>query len=137
VEFTKLNFDFHPKAVRHWMQELGFKIGKTLTVSHFRIGILKRIVPISVLVFLDSLFQWTGALFQLTPSVFVRSRGDLRGRFGVAINIAPTNINDFFKCPECGSSPLVDNKDYFECPNCKREWAVKDGIYDFREPVES
>ncbi len=137
VEFAKLNFDFHPKAIRDWMRELGFKIEKTLTVSHLRIRILKRIVPTAVLVFLDSLFQWTGALFQLTPSVFVRSRNVLYGRLGAAINIAPTNIIDFFKCPECGSSPLVGNNDYLVCPNCKRKWEIKDGIYDFREPVES
>src|SRR5512138_1594271 len=51
VEFTRLNFDFHPKAVRSWLQELGFKIERTLTLSHFRMGLLKRIVPTGVLVF--------------------------------------------------------------------------------------
>ncbi len=40
VEFAKLNFDFHPRAVRNWLRDLDFKIEKTLTVSHFRMGIL-------------------------------------------------------------------------------------------------
>ena len=74
VEFVKLNFDFHPKAIRNWLDELGFSIEKTLTLSHFRVGLLKRIIPTDVLVFFDSLFQWTGAWWQLTPSVFVKAK---------------------------------------------------------------
>ncbi|MDD2922323.1 MAG: class I SAM-dependent methyltransferase, partial [Anaerolineales bacterium] len=73
VEFVELNFDFHPKAVRNWMGALGFKIEKSLAVSHFRLGLLKRIVPAKILAALDGLFQPTGAVFQLTPSVFVKA----------------------------------------------------------------
>src|SRR5215211_4512678 len=36
VEFVELNFDFHPKAIRTWLEALGFTIEKTLTLSHFR-----------------------------------------------------------------------------------------------------
>ena len=66
VEFVKLNFDFHPKAVRNWLNNLGFNIEKTLTVSHFRLGLLKRIIPAKLLAALDGLFQPSGALFQVT-----------------------------------------------------------------------
>ena len=59
VEFVKLNFDFHPGAIRNWLKALGFEIERTLTLSHFRVGLLKRIVPTGILVFIDSLFQWT------------------------------------------------------------------------------
>ena len=74
VEFATLNFDFHPAAVRGWLRQLGFEIQKTLTVSHFRAGVLKRVVPVGVLVFLDSVLQWTGEFWQLTPSVFTRAQ---------------------------------------------------------------
>src|SRR5574341_712385 len=130
VEFVKLNFDFHPKAVRNWLKELGFVIEKTLTLSHFRVGLLKRTVPTSILVFLDSLFQWTGALWQLSPSVFVRAKAE----GGVQKGEIPNRPLLFFKCPDCGHSPLIENKDYLECSNCKKKWGIKDGIYDFREP---
>jgi ubiquinone/menaquinone biosynthesis C-methylase UbiE len=73
VEFVELNFDFHPKAVRNWLQELGFSIERTLTLSHFRIGFLKRVIPTGILVFFDSILQCTGALWQYTPSVFVKA----------------------------------------------------------------
>jgi SAM-dependent methyltransferase len=132
VEFAKLNFDFHPQAVRNWLGSLGFTIEKTLTLSHFRVGFLKRIVPTSILVFLDSLFQWTGAWWQFTPSVFVKAK---LAR-GSAVGEAPANPVAFFKCLECDHSPLVEKKDYLECPNCHKKWGIHDGIFDFREAVD-
>jgi ubiquinone/menaquinone biosynthesis C-methylase UbiE len=139
VEFVKLNFDFHPKAIRNWLGDLGFSIEKTLTVSHFRLGFLKRIVPAKFLAALDGLFQPTGAFWQFTPSVFVKARrDDLYGHpeSGIEANPIPTNVIDLFKCPDCGSEKLEDRLDYFYCPTCKSKWAVRDGIYDFRERMQ-
>ena len=133
VEFVKLNFDFHPKSIRHWLENLGFSIEKTLSLSHFRVGLLKRIVPTFFLVFLDSLFQWTGAWWQLSPSVFVKAK--LIGRNTIP-SYGRDDILSYFKCPDCGHSPLVDKTDYLECPGCEKRWEVRDGIYDFREPIK-
>jgi ubiquinone/menaquinone biosynthesis C-methylase UbiE len=140
VEFVKLNFDFHPKAIQKWLKSLGFRVEKTLTLSHFRIGLLKRIVPTTILVFFDSLAQWTGAWWQFSPSVFVKAvRRDARAepsRRGIP---PPSDRQDtilsYFKCPNCGHSPLVDKSDFLECPGCGKKWGVKDGIYDFRQPI--
>jgi len=132
VEFVKLNFDFHPKAVRQWLTELGFAIEKTLTLSHFRMGVLKRIIPTGILVFLDSILQWTGAWIQVTPSVFMKAKleaGDSR------LVEMPASVIAIFKCPGCGYHPLEDKKSYLECSNCTKRWEVKSGIYDFREPL--
>jgi len=136
VEFAKLNFDFHPTAIFNWLNFLGFRIEEKRTVSHFRMGFLKRVIPTSILVFLDGTVQWTGALFQLAPSVFVKSvihsqASTTGSRFPI-----PDSRSSIFKCPECSHSPLEDRTDHLECPNCKRKWAFKDGIYDFREPME-
>ena len=132
VEFVKLNFDFHPKAVRNWLEDLGFNVEKPLTLSHFRVGFLKRVVPTGILVFLDSLFQWTGAWCQFSPSVFVKARNVERD----AVSLSIKNIVSYFKCPDCGHSPLIDKIDFLECSSCGKKWGVKDGIYDFREPVK-
>jgi len=132
VECVKLNFDFHPKAVRNWLKQLGFEIERTLTLSHFRVGLLKRIVPTGILVFLDSLFQWTGALWQLSPSVFMKGKLEIGEQRFVEI---PANVISFFKCPDCGHSPLVDKKEYLECSSCTKKWEVWGGIYDFREAI--
>jgi ubiquinone/menaquinone biosynthesis C-methylase UbiE len=133
VEFVDLNFDFHPKAVRNWLQELGFSIERTLTLSHFRVGFLKRVVPTGILVFFDSILQWTGALWQYTPSVFVKAKketGEIR------LFDLPVEVNSFFKCPDCGNSPLINKADHLECSNCKKKWGIRGGIYDFREALK-
>lgn len=131
VEFVALNFDFHPKAVRGWLKELGFRVDRTLTLSHFRWAPLKRLVPTGILVAMDSLAQWTGSLWQLTPSVFVRaSLGGEEGEF------VPENVIQWFKCPECENSSLVDQKGYLECSTCGSRWGYRDGIYDFKEPLK-
>ena len=130
VEFARLNFDFHPDTVRGWLTALNFKIEKILTVSHFRAGFLKRIIPTSLLVFLDSVFQWTGALWQLTPSVFMRA---ILHREVPAIRV--DGVIALFKCPECGNAPLTDLAMYLQCPHCGRHWQKSDGIYDFRKPL--
>jgi len=129
VEFVELNFDFHPKAVREWLKEIGFRIEKNLTVSHFRMDLLKRLIPTGILVVLDSLAQWTGSLWQLTPSVFVKA--SLGGDRSADV---PDEVIQWFKCPECGNSPLENHSDHLQCASCGRGWAIRDGIYDFKEP---
>jgi len=128
VEFVKLNFDFHPKAVRQWLTELGFHIEKTLAVSHFRLRILKRRIPAKLLAALDGFFQPTGALWQLTPSVFMRAVKTSGEK-----NSAPLTPLDLFQCPDCGGEKLEDKNEYLLCPHCGAKWKVENGIYDFRE----
>jgi ubiquinone/menaquinone biosynthesis C-methylase UbiE len=131
VEFVKLNFDFHPRTIRRWLGELGFSIEKTLTVSHFRMGFLKRIIPARLLAALDGIFQPTGSLWQITPSVFVKAR-----KSGTGTNPALTTVMDLFKCPDCGGVKLKENNDHLLCQNCQARWIVNEGIYDFREKMK-
>lgn len=124
VEFTKLNFDFHPKAVRDWLKKSGFMLERQLSVSHFRVALLKRWVPLKLLVALDSAAQLTGNLWQLSPSVFTRSHavGDT----------PPAKEGSFFRCPNCGNETLKYVEQAIDCPQCHRRWLIEDGIYDFR-----
>ena len=100
-----------------------------LTVSHYRIPLLKRLVPTRILVTLDRMAQRTGDLWQLTPSVFVGSGSPPTGK--------PAEYKRFFACPECGT-PLGDLDDNFLiCSHaaCGKRWSFVDGIYDFKESV--
>ncbi|MBK9211030.1 MAG: class I SAM-dependent methyltransferase [Anaerolineales bacterium] len=133
VEFVKLNFDFHPRAIRNWLGKLGFSIEKTRTVSHFRLGLLKRIIPAKWLAALDGLFQPTGTLWQFTPSVFVKARVDEKD--SETMSSFPVRVIELFKCPACGNEKMEEKKDHVYCPNCQAKWAVREGIYDFREKV--
>ena len=129
VEFIELNFNFHPAAVRAWLRAAGLNIQRQLTVSHFRVGWLKRNVPLKLLVALDALVQYTGALWQLSPSVFVRAQA--------AQGKQAAGEGAFFKCPACGTA-LPDEKDGgLECAGCGKQWGLKNGIYNFKEALRS
>jgi ubiquinone/menaquinone biosynthesis C-methylase UbiE len=135
VEFAALNFDFHPDAIRKWLAELGFEIQKVLAVSHFRIGVLKRLFPAGFLAALDGLVQPTGAFWQLSPSIFLRAHVTAQPPLQQS-GSTPDDILDFFRCPECGAHPLQDKGEYLLCSGCAKKWAFRDGIYDFREAME-
>lgn len=126
IEFAPLNFDFHPATVRTWLKVSGFVVERQLTVSHFRMGLFKRFLPLGMLVALDALFQKTGNLWQLTPSVFVRSRAIGENQ------TAPVVEGAFFRCPACGHNPLPDTPPLLTCPSCGKTYPVEDGIYDLR-----
>ncbi|MEN4042060.1 MAG: methyltransferase domain-containing protein [Anaerolineaceae bacterium] len=126
VEFAPLNFDFHPDTVRTWLQLSGFAIDRQLTVSHFRISLLKRVAPLGLLVWLDSLAQLTGNTWQLTPSVFVGAHAIGGGQ--------PAAPGAFFACPACGHSAMPDTPPLLTCPACGQAYPVVDGIYNFRLP---
>jgi hypothetical protein len=123
VEFARLNYDFHPEAIRNWLLENRFIIERQLTVSHFRAGFLKQVIPTGLLAWLDGVFQPSGALFQLTPSIFLRARA--RG------DPTPITKGLFFKCLNCGNGMPEFSGD-MRCPECGQHWKQKDGIYDFR-----
>jgi ubiquinone/menaquinone biosynthesis C-methylase UbiE len=125
VEFAALNFDFHPTAVRNWLIESDFSIERQLTVSHFRMGLLKRTIPVRLLVKMDSLAQLTGNLWQLSPSVFIKAR---------ALGSTPTAAEgQFFRCPQCNGVDWSETSAKLVCNTCSREWPISDGIYNFRD----
>ncbi len=127
IEFTELNFNFHPRVVCKWLKQAGFSPGRKLTVSHFRINFLKRNVPLNVLVALDSMMQHTGNWIQLAPSVF---------QFA-SVEGAPGRVREgsIWRCPECDSLALQTTAEGLSCQGCKRIWPVRNGIYDFKNPL--
>ena len=124
VEFVKLNFNFHPSTVCRWLHTYDFHILEQRTVSHFRVGFLKKILPHQWLAAVDSLLQPTGNILQYSPSVFVKAiaKGQKQGA------LPPFA----FKCPACGFAPLPEPSPKITCPQCRKTYTVKDGIYDFR-----
>jgi SAM-dependent methyltransferase len=128
VEFVKLNFDFHPAWMREQLSDAGLQVQQLCTVSHFRVDVLKRVLPTGLLVTLDRLLQPTGALCQLTPSVIARCAA------GTGKSASPPGA--FFRCTVCGSTMLVAEGGVLACIDCGARFAVRDGIYDFKAPLE-
>ena len=116
VEFVDLNFDFHPRWMWTQLERAGLRREAIRTVSHFRIGFLKRVVPTPILVALDRLAQPTGPLWQLSPSVFVRSRAGA-GKMAAAKGA-------FFRCPACGAPLGTPSQTEFHC-SCGKVWRRK------------
>jgi ubiquinone/menaquinone biosynthesis C-methylase UbiE len=126
-EFATLNFDFHPQWIEAELKKAGLTIRDRRSVSHFRLGLLKRLIPTRYLVKLDSLIQPTGRWWQLTPSIFVKSR--------VTHTKPAAEDNAFFRCPVCRSSDLLEQSDVLICESCGRSWLIHDGLYDFKTPL--
>jgi hypothetical protein len=123
-EFVKMNFDFHPTWMRARLAEAGFHVKRQLTVSHFRLAPLKRLVPARALAALDGLCQPTGNWWQLTPSVFAQCAADKAE--------ATFPADRLFRCPTCHSSGLDASAHALSCPNCQAQWPIEDGIYNFK-----
>jgi ubiquinone/menaquinone biosynthesis C-methylase UbiE len=129
VEFVKLNFDFHPAYMARCLHEAGFETTRRLALSYFRLGLLKRRVPVSLLVALDRLLQPTGQIAAFSPSLFTLNRA--------VGNTPPAAVGGpLFKCLNCGS-PLRQEEDSMVCPNGDGRWAIHDGIYDFKGQVQA
>lgn len=126
-EFVEMNFNFHPSWMRARLLDAGFHVKRQLTVSHFRLGLLKRLVPARILAAFDGAFQPTGNWWQLTPSVFLLcSAGTHKG--------APFS-HYLFACPVCSAIQLDESDEAIACTNCGRRWPIDDGIYDFKTPL--
>ena len=127
VEFVKLNFDFHPDYMARCLSEAGFETECRLAVSYFRLGLLKRWVPTSLLVTLDRLLQPTGQWAAYSPSLFTLNR---------AVGDTPPAALDgpLFKCLHCGG-PLHREGDAMVCDRGDGRWAIHDGLFDFKEEI--
>lgn len=132
LEFVELNFDFHPAWMREQFETVGLRIKNTRTLSHYRLDLLKRTVPTSLLVKLDSWAQPSGNWWQLTPSIFLQAQADKPEQLTPA---------GFFRCPTCKSRQLflteIDSIEgqVFVCVECRHGWSYRDGIYDFKTPL--
>ena len=133
IEFVELNFNFHPVWMRQQLTAAGFTVQNTRTVSHYRLDLLKRTIPVAWLIKLDSWAQSTGNWWQLTPSLFVQAQ---------AQKVLSPSSGGFFRCPACGSAlpsdsnPRSDISDaVLTCSRCQRGWSYQNGIYDFKTPL--
>lgn len=126
VEFVELNFDFHPSYIRRALHEAGFSTRERLPVSYLRLGALKEKLSTDLLVRIDGVLQRSGLFF--SPSIFTRN---------VAEGQTPDNLGRdlLFACPSCGG-PLTHEDSSIRCRRDGQRWPIRDGIYDFKAPLD-
>jgi SAM-dependent methyltransferase len=125
-EFARLNFDFHPTWMVQELNRAGFTVDAGKAVSHFRYPFVKRIVPPRSLAAADGLFQDVGAVWKLSPSVFLRTHT-------AGAEVAAED--GLFCCPACQSVDLKQEGGILVCAGCDAAWSAADGIYDFKSPL--
>ena len=123
-EFVEMNLDFHPTWMQERLSEAMFHVKRKRTVSHFRLPFLKRAVPAKLLAAMDGICQPTGALWQLTPSVFVQCTAENQGTSSPSQRL--------FRCPDCGHDGLDEHPEMVACRICGGFWPIEDGIYNFK-----
>jgi len=123
VEFAPLHFDFHPAWIAARLRGAGLTCERELTVSTFRLGLLKRGVPPPTLAALDGVLQDVGGRWKLSPSVFLRARAPAKP--SRPLPQSP------FRCPACHSPDLTEGASALACDGCGRHWSLNNGIYDF------
>jgi SAM-dependent methyltransferase len=131
-EFVELNYVFHPQFMVDALTQHGFVVEKRIPLSWFRAGLLKQIVPTGVLVGLDTALQYTG--FLVTPSIFVRSHKQPSGGPTASSIDVHADPDSMFVCPESGG-PLTREGNVLYSAKSGLRWAVRDGIYDFKVPL--
>lgn len=128
IEFVELNFDFHPIWIQQQLQTANFTPGRSLTVSHFRVGTLKRLIPTRLLAGADSLLQNTSSLAQLSPSIFVHSQHPAG---------TPAQPGTFFACPDCHTPLDQIGSHSLSCTPCNQTFRVENGLFDFKESTKT
>jgi len=131
-EFEELNFDFHPTYMATVLRDAGFRVEARRAVSIFRLGLLKRTISARLLSRMDGWLQRPLAPFAVTPSVFLRARSTWPG---------PATLSPhLFRCQRCRQEGTLQPSDEplaLCCTACGTRWSIRDGIYDFREPLAS
>ncbi len=128
VEFVELNFNFHPEYIVKQVTDCGFVLRRSVPLSWLRLGLLKRTLPTALLALGDRALQHTG--WAISPSIFL----DLTlNNPGAAQFVDSDDPLDLLRCPVTGSS--LSRSDEAVVSQSGLRWAIRDGVFDFREPL--
>ena len=121
--------NFHPKYIKKILKQ-SFYIRKTLSVSNLRSTLIKKIIPVKAMLFVDKIFQPIFSLVKFGPSIFILAQKKDHPK--VDENLPAYTFFDLLACPRCGSPELMILKNEIRCKACEKHYPIVDGIYDFR-----
>jgi len=67
-------FNHHPQKILKDLNEIGFEVIKIYSVSNFRSPIIKKIVPLKILLILEKIGQKLFSRFYFGPSIFILAK---------------------------------------------------------------
>jgi SAM-dependent methyltransferase/uncharacterized protein YbaR (Trm112 family) len=145
--------DYHPAYIKKLLKDRGFKVIKQISVSNFRLNILKKALRLNFLLFAENIYQRFFSFINTGPSIFLKTipGAKEKNKFISTDNShkpekvtdrASISISEFFICPKCkGANLFMNDKitgSFFSqdgeinCPDCSSKFPVEGGIYDFR-----
>ena len=130
IEFVELNFNFHPEYILREVEQLEFDLRDIVPVSWFRIGLLKRALPIGLLAGMDSVLQRSG--WPVSPSIFLDLQ--LKAASGKRAVLSSTDPLKILRCPQSGS--LLRRAGNVLVSESGIRWGIREGVYDFRQPSD-
>ncbi|MEM7131425.1 MAG: class I SAM-dependent methyltransferase [Chloroflexota bacterium] len=130
-EFVELNFDFHPEWMQEQICEIGFTTRQRHAVSHFRLPLLKRLIPTGFLAQLDNLISLPSGLYPISPSVFLQTQ--VKGNGNHLSGNSQNDLVGIFRCPNCSAETLDYNGDtLLHCSQCSISYRQEGRIWDFK-----
>ena len=123
--------NFHPEYISTLLTKRNFMIKKSISVSNFRLGFLKRFPGTKTLLFLERIYQKFFSFTLLGPSIFLKSILNKPGSEGISRN-KMMNLEDILICNYCGEASLLFDKNRIKCKNCGNTFIRENGIYNFR-----
>lgn len=123
-EFVKLNFDYHPSYIINNLEKVDLQIRAQRAVSTFRIGGLKRIVPTSLLVSMDSSLQQVTVPLKIAPSIFLKTESAKSGAAHLSSNL--------WRCVKCHAEQISVDDATMRCGACGAEFSRTDGIWELK-----
>lgn len=129
VEFATLNFDFHPAWMLQQVRKAGFRLQRRVAVSHLRIELLKRWLPLAWMMRAEAALQRVASFATLAPSVFLQLQ-----TAGDASDWHALSGDAIFRSPLSGQ-PLRRDGDVLICDADGSRWRVDGRLYDFKVPL--
>ncbi len=119
--------NYHPRYIKKLLNENSFKVLKSTNCSFFRINFVKKMLPFSLLITLEKIFQKLFSWKNISPSIIIKTIKE-------AEDIEKNNIGkfeDILCCPGCKKDLEFRGKEAF-CKKCNKIFKQENEIWDFR-----
>ncbi len=120
--------NYHPKHLLAMLAERNFGICKLLSVSNFRIQLVKKALPLKFLLSLENMYQNVFSFLSLGPSIFIKAELPKQ----VSDSMKASKIEDILACPNCAGAKLNLAPQEAACTKCGKRYRVEEGIFNFK-----